>query len=157
MKSLGTVLSLLISLHSLAVASDHAPGGMQLLDGYVAKQDWAVDAQAWTIQGKNGLVIHFEAGPSEGRAVDPKDIDKYEWYREQSVGGHKVLLALTKRGVKDDADLDSERNLPPGNVLMVTFPLGSHRSHAANFVAKIASQKEMLDVLLMVLTYDPSK
>jgi len=73
------------------------------------------------------------------------------------MNGRTVLLALVKPGLKTDPDLDAERNLPPGNILLVTFPLGGHRDHAANFVGKIANQDEMMDMLLMVLTLDPSK
>ncbi len=86
-----------------------------------------------------------------------KDKGKYAWYREQTVNGHKVLLALVKPRVKTDPDLDAERNLPPGNILLVTFPLSEHRSHVANFVGKLANQEEMVDMLLMALSFDPSK
>jgi hypothetical protein len=150
-------LMLLVAMCGLAFASESSFGGVQLLDGYSAKQGSAVDAVVWTIQGKNGLIIHFESGPSEGRVVDLKDREKYAWYREQTVNGRSVLFALVKPGLKTDFDLDAERNLPPGNILLVTFPLGSHRDHAANFVGKVANQEEMIDMLLMVLTFDPSK
>lgn len=130
---------------------------IQLLEGYSAKRQSAIDAAAWTIEGKNGLTIHFEAGPSEGCAVDWKHRDKYAWSREQIVNHHKVFLALVKPGIRTDPDLDSERGLPPGNVLLVCFPLGTSKGSAANFVAKIASQEEMADMLVMVLTFDPSK
>lgn len=148
---------LLLAAATLALGSERTFGGIQLLDGYSAKRGSAVDAVAWTIQGKSGLTIHFESGPSEGRAVDPKDQEKYVWYREQTMNGHKVLLALVKPGLKTDPDLDVERNLPAGNLLLVTFPLSGHRDHAANFVGKIANQEEMIDMLLMVLTFDPAK
>ena len=157
MKGIVATLTLLVTLGVLPFGSERGFGGIQLLDGYSAKQGSAVDATVWTIQGKSGLIIHFEAGSSEGRVVDLKDKEKYAWYREQTVNGHKVLLALIKPGVKTDADLDAERNLPPGNILLLTFPLSGHRDHAANFVGKIANQEEMVDMLLMVLTFDPSK
>lgn len=157
MRSLIATLLLSSALCTLAFGSERSFGGIQLLDGYSAKRGSALDAVAWTIQGKSGLTIHFESGPSEGRVVDLKDKEKYAWYREQTVNGHKVLLALVKPGLKTDPDLDAERNLPPGSILLVTFPLGAHRDHAANFVGKIANQEEMIDMLLMVLTFDPSK
>ena len=85
------------------------------------------------------------------------DIEKYQWFRQQTLGPRKVLIALTKPGIKTDPDLDTERNLPPSNILLVTFPLSGHRDHTANFVAKAASQEELVDVLLMTLTFDPLK
>jgi hypothetical protein len=150
------VLAVLLSLSTQTTGSEGF-GGIQLLDGYSAKRGSAIDAVAWTIEGKNGLKIHFESGPSEGLGVDPKDRPKYEWYREQRVNRRKVFIALIKPGVKTDPDLDAERNLPPGNILLVTFPLEGSKDHAANFAAKVASSGEMADVLLMALTFDPSK
>jgi len=157
MRRVIATLMLLVAACDLAFASESSFGGVQLLDGYSAKRGSAVDAVVWTIQGKSGLIIHFESGPSEGRVVDLKDKEKYAWYREQTMNGRTVPLALVKPGLKTDPDLDAERNLPPGNILLVTFPLGGHRDHAANFVGKIANQDEMMDMLLMVLTFDPSK
>lgn len=86
-----------------------------------------------------------------------KDKEKFEWYREQTVNGRKVFLALTKAGVKTDADLYMERNQTPGNMLLVTFPLGGSKDHAANFVAKVTNPGEIADVLLMALTFNPSR
>lgn len=153
------VAALLVFLTSCALVfgSERSFGGVQLLDGYSATRQSTVDTNSWTIQGKNGLIIHFESGPSEGRAVDLKNEEKYVWHREQTVNGHRVLLALVKPGIKMDAALDAERNLPPGNILLVTFPLSVHRDDAANFVGKVANQEEMIDMLLMALTFDPSK
>jgi len=152
-----TMFLLLLVLSATLSGSGRGFGGIQLLDGYSAKRESAIDVVAWTILGKCGLIIHFEAGPSEGFAASSADIEKYQWFRQQTLGRRKVLIALTKPGIKTDPDLDTERNLPPGNTLLVTFPLSSHRDHAANFVAKVANQEELVDVLLMTLTFDPSK
>jgi hypothetical protein len=157
MRCVIATLMLLVSAYGLASASESGFGGIQLLEGYHAKRVPGLDTVGWTIQGKNDFVIHFESGPSEGRIVDLKDKEKYAWYREQTINGHAVLVALVKPGLKTDPGLDAERNLPPGNILLVTFALSSHRDHAANFVGKIANQVEMIDMLLMVLTFDPSK
>lgn len=157
MRHVITTVLLFMMLCGPSFGNERSFGGVELLDGYSVRRGSAVDAVNWTIQGKNGLTIHFESGPSEGRAVDPKEKDRYAWYREQTVRGHKVLLALVKPGLKTEPDLDSERNPPPGNILLVTFPLSGHRDHAANFVGKVANQEEMVDMLLTVLTFDPSK
>lgn len=157
MRNALATLVLFLALCGLAGGSEHTFGGIQLLDGYSAKRGSAVDAIVWTIRGKDGLIIHFESGPSEGLAVVLKNTEKYAWYRQQTVNGRKVLLALVKPGLKTDPDLDTERNLPPGNILLVSFQLGGHPDHAANFVGKLANQEEMVDMLLMALTFDPSK
>jgi hypothetical protein len=157
MRNLFLTLVLFLAVSGYLLGSETGFGAIQLLEGYSAKRASAVDAVVWTIHGKSGLVIHFEAGPSEGRAVDLKDREKYEWYREQTVNGRRVFIALTKAGVKTDADLDAERNQTPGNVLLITFPLGGSKYHAANFVAKVTNSAEIADVLLMALTFNPSK
>jgi hypothetical protein len=69
----------------------------------------------------------------------------------------KSGVALVKRGMKMGPNLDAERGLPPGNILMLTFPFDDHRDHAANFVGKISNDEEMVDMLLMALTFDPSQ
>jgi hypothetical protein len=66
-------------------------------------------------------------------------------------------LALRKPDLKTDADLEAERKSTSGNILMVTFPLGGSRDHAANFTAKVTNSEEMADMLLMALTFNPSK
>ena len=70
-----TGMFLAVSWH--LAGSETGFSAIQLLEGYTAKQASAIDATVWTIQGKNGLVIHFEAGPSEGGVVELKDNEKY--------------------------------------------------------------------------------
>jgi hypothetical protein len=152
----------LILVAILAIAGPLAASGNQfdaikLLPGYRIKSEPGLDVVAWKIEKPGGLIIHFEAGMSEGLAVNQEDKDKYAWYREQTVNGRRVLLALIRPGLKTDPDLDKERNLPPGNILIVTYPLSGHKDHAANFIGKVANSEEVADMLLMVLTFDPDK
>ena len=105
-------------------------------------------------QGANDI---FEAGLNEGSWADPEKEGTYSWYREQVVNGRKVRLALIKAGLKTVWEPNDGRERPPGNILLVTFQLErSNWTHTANFTAKIASREELADVLLMVLTFDPS-
>ncbi len=148
---------LLLAISAQLCASDRF-GGMRLLEGYSIKQNWAVDASAWTIEKKKGLTIYFEAGLSEGSWASRKDERTYAWYREQTINGYRVRLALIKAGLKTRWEPENGRGLKPGNILLVTFLLeGEQSSHTANFVAKIANSQELADVLLMVVTFDPSK
>ena len=133
-------------------------GGLQLLEGYTAKRQSAVDATAWIIEGKTGVRVTFEAGPSEGSWADPEERGKYAWYREQTMHGYLVRFALVKAGLKTQWEPESGRGLTPGNILLVTYLLGGPKSnHTANFAAKIADSAELGDCLLMVATFDPSK
>jgi hypothetical protein len=133
-------------------------GGLKLLEGYTLQRGSAIDAVAWTIEGKDGFRISFEAGPSEGPAAEPSEKSKYSWYREQTVNGYPVRFALVKAGVKTQWESSNSRGLPPGNILLVTFLLDrNHPDHTANFCAKVANEQEIADTLLMVMTFDPSK
>jgi hypothetical protein len=133
-------------------------GGIRLLEGYSIKQQQSVDAQSWTIEKSGGPKIHFEAGPSEGSAIDPKRKERYSWYREQTVNGYEVRFALTKRGIKTRWDDEFDPNSEPGGTLFITFLLeGENSSHTADFTVKTRNDQDLADVLLMVLTFDPSK
>lgn len=153
------VLPVLLLLGSAQlIASDRLPGDLKLLEGYHAKHEWGVDALIFDIKKSGGPTVHFEAGPSEGSWADPEDRSKYAWYREQVVNGHKVRVALIRPGLKTAWEPEDARGLEPGSILLVTFLLGGEKSaFTANFAAKVASQEEMADVLLMALTFNPDK
>ena len=73
------------------------------------------------------------------------------------MNGYTVRFALTKPDVS--TEWDEEGEVHPGSVLLVTFPHGSPDlpANSANFKAKITNPLDMADVLLMVLSFDPSK
>jgi hypothetical protein len=153
-KLLALILIFLLPIQILA--SDNY-GGIKLLDGYKIKKGRAVDAATWTIYKEGGLTIEFEAGMNEGLWADPKEKDKYVWYREQNVNGHKVMLALIKPGLKTVWEPDKPRSTEAGNILLVTFPLGIQADNTANFKAEILNEGELADALLMILTFNPDK
>ncbi len=157
MQDVSTILIVLLAMARPLVLPSRGFDAIKLLPGYHVTSAPGIDVTAWTIQKPGGLIIHFEAGPSEGLAVDPRDKSKYAWWREQTMCGRTVLIALTRPGVSIGSDADEERHLPPGNILMVAYPLGGHKDHAANFIGKVANSEEIADMLLMALTFDPSK
>jgi len=155
------LIALTFALCALAVASSEnlqSPGGMRLLPGYSARRSVEIDAAAWTIEGKSGLQICLEAGPNQGLWADPREAAKYSWHREQEIQGHKAYFALVRPGLKTQWDRDDTSGLPPGNILLVTFPLeGASPDFTANFSAKLAGPEDLADALLMITTFDPSK
>lgn len=153
-KNLALILILLLPTQ-ISAADQY--GGIKLLNEYKIKNEAAVDAAAWTIYREAGLTIEFEAGMNEGLWADPKQKDKYAWYREQDVNGHKVMLALIKQGVKTVWEPKNPRSRDAGNILLVTFPLGPLADHTANFKAEILNDAELADALLMILTFNPDK
>jgi hypothetical protein len=138
-------------------ASDGVIGGIRLLEGYKVKKQLAVDAFAGKIEKEGGATIEFEAGPSEGPWANPGDMKLYAWYKEQTINGHKVMIALIKPGLRTGWEPDSTPVSKPGSILLVTFPLGGSPDNTANFKGKISSPEDLADMLLMVLTFDPSK
>ncbi len=158
MRKLVSVIGLLLLGLGQVWASDNPFGGIRLLEGYHINQARALDARTWTIAKKGGPRIDFEAGPSEGMWADPKNKRQYAWYKEQTVNGYKVQVALIKPGVKTGWEPAKSQVSEPGNIVLVTFILDEHNlSFTANFAAKVTSPEEIVDVLLMVLTFDPSK
>jgi len=141
---------------SLAAALDEPYGGIRLLDGYRFERSHTFDTINGVITKSGGLRIEFESGINEGYAVEPKNKTKYIWFREQTVNGHKVMLALAKRGVTP-WEPRVTRNARPANVLMVTFPGRIGPQDAANFYGEVANEQEIADMLLMVLTFEPDK
>ena len=134
-------------------------GGIHLLKGYSAERSWAVDATAWEIKGPNEFLIDFEAGDESW--ADPNGLHQYTWYQEITIHGHTVRLALIKPGLKTQWEPEHDRNLAPGNILLVTYVLWPatklYPEHSANFRAKVNGPGELADALLMVLTFDPSQ
>src|SRR5207237_461974 len=121
-------------------------GGIQLLDGYRITRRQDVDAQAGSIEKTGRLKINFECGMSEGAAVKPQDKATYLWYQEQILKGHKSRFAL-ERAEKGGN----------GRVLEVTFLLGDESSaYACNFAGHVRNQSDVAEMLLMVLTFDPT-
>jgi S-adenosylmethionine-dependent methyltransferase len=117
-----------------------APMGMQLLAGY--QHEAATDfegnevGQIWK---ENGIKIRYEIGISQGHAVDLDMKNSYQWSREQTVHGRIVKLAIDRE-----------------NVLLITIPLNNKSSwHAANFYGDIKNPQDMVDMILMVLTFKP--
>lgn len=156
-KAIATTAVSVFLLLSTAPADDPPYGDIKLLDGYKYKRGRSVDTINGVIFTDGGLRIEFESGISEGYAVDPKKRKSYVWYREQDVRGHKVLLAMTRSGVGTRWEPEKPRGPNPRTILMVTFPGTFGPMDAANFYAEVLNDKEIADMLLMVLTFDPTK
>ena len=153
-------LSLLIVVCLLvlpAAAQKRTFGNIRLLEGYKSEQGPGVDALIGLIARDGGLTIHFESGLQQGYWADPKERRKYIWYREQVVNGHRVMLALTEPGVGTVWKPEKPRSPKNGKVLMITFPGTFGPDDATNFWAEVTNEQEIADMMLMVLTFDPSK
>ena len=91
------------------------------------------DTSVGKVWKEGGVTFWYDIGRLAGNAVKAQEKDNLLWYKEQVVDGGPVQLALTK-----------------DRILYVTFPQMS-----ANFNGKVKSDEEIVDMLLMVLTYAP--
>ena len=146
MKTYFGVRSCVILLALTAVGSasgaDAPLGGLQLLSGYQHVPLQGIDSAVGEIKKEGGLRIMYEIGrvskpgsPQMGgdfrdRAkLMPKEM--LQWYREQTVNDQPVHLALSK-----------------DKVLLASFP-----KVGMNFTTKVESSEDLVDALLMILTY----
>jgi hypothetical protein len=153
MRKMLIVVSLVLLTTTQSLAANDLPGGIRLLPGYTASGGWHVDSGAWTIKKKGRLTIKFKVGVGAGFLAHPRFASEYSWYAEQTIRGHRVNLALTKPGL---ITIWSPARKEQGTILLVSFPLGPHQDRAANFSAKVSSPQDVAEMLLIVLTYNPS-
>lgn len=109
------------------------PDGLKLLPEYKHEKEKGKDTHVGKYWKEGGVAFRYDIGRLAGNAVKAQEKDNLLWYKEQVVDGRPVQLALTK-----------------DRTLYVTFPQTS-----ANFNGKVKSDEEIVDMLLMVLTYAP--
>ena len=107
------------------------PGSIQLLPGYTHKKEQGFDTSIGKIYKVRGITISYDIGGLAGRRIDPEEKSDYAWYKEQTINNQTVRIAMSR---------DRE--------LTVTFVKDS-----ANFWARVRTNEDITDVLLMVLTY----
>jgi len=123
-------------------ASPTGPGGMRLLPGYMHKPLRGIDSVVGQIVKDDGWKISYEIGriSKPGRPRMGGDFSdraklmgksRVRWYREQTVNGHPVHLAMSKT-----------------DALIASFP-----TKGMNFHATIKSPEQLVDAMLMILTY----
>jgi hypothetical protein len=123
-----------------AVVED-PPGGITLLPGYQHLRGRGVDSRVGMISNGRGFEIRYDIGTMAGnRASNPRD---RVWLKTQVLGGNQVQISFST-----------------DRVLNVTFPAtpgvrGPGSSLPANFYAKVTSDEDVVDLLLMAMSYKP--
>jgi hypothetical protein len=108
------------------------PGDIKLLEGYKHIKKRGIDSSVGEISKDGGLTIRYDIGRMAGLyAAQCLVRENCVWFKRQMVNGSEVWLGLTKEGE-----------------IIATF-----RNDYANFFAKTKSPEEMVDFLMMVLTY----
>ena len=123
---------------SRATEPDPVPGAMKLLPGYKHTKDPGDADPTGNIWKERGLDIYYDIGGGGSATAARKA--KALWYREEVVNGRVVQFALVEFPSKK-------------RELYISVPEGSDRF--ANFHAKVRSEEDVADMLLMVLTYTP--
>jgi hypothetical protein len=144
------ILIALLALLTLAM-STHAddapkppPFGIKLLPGYEHEPKQGFDSVVGVISKKEGLTIMYEIGRVAmpgGLALGgdfsdrPKQLraEQREWYKEQTIGGKQMHVAMAK-----------------DKSLFVSFP-----ESGINFSVVTKSSDELVEALLMICTYAP--
>ncbi|MEZ6057390.1 MAG: hypothetical protein R3C01_11880 [Planctomycetaceae bacterium] len=123
------------------------PGHIQLIQGYKHEPLQGIDSRVGRISRNDGFTINYEQGrvPKENEQFRlggdfsnaAQHVKKTEgaWYREQTVQGTPMQIAMTKE-----------------KLLVVTFP-----ESGINFTTKIEKDTDLAEVLLMLLTFDASR
>jgi len=124
---------LILTLTSSASSqADAPPGAMKLLPRYIHKTERGIDTRVGSISKPDGLTIKYDIGRLAGQYANPYSKNEYVWYKEQIVGGQKVVCVLTKQ-----------------KQIIATFTDSS-----ANFFATVETEEDVVDFLLMVLTFE---
>jgi hypothetical protein len=126
------------------LATEAAPGGMTLLPGYRHQRRTGIDSRVGTISNGASLEIHYDIGPLAGNyASNTRD---RAWLKTQVIGGNQVQISYSTS---------------PARVLTVTFPSapgvrGPGAPLPANFYATVTSDEDVVDFLLMAMSYKPN-
>jgi hypothetical protein len=139
MKLRNVAIFLVLTLSACALEAQSAqtlgPGNMRLLPGYVHTPIRPLDsAAAGRISKPHGLVVSYDIGGAAGHYEEAPDWkNRAAWRTEQVIDGKRVVCIYAK-----------------SKELLIAFP-----DDLANFHAKARTQRDITDMMLMVLTYDP--
>jgi|HubBroStandDraft_6_1064221.scaffolds.fasta_scaffold02825_3 hypothetical protein len=143
MKRLSTLgLAFLLSVVSLTVIAQSRNATklpalrspVQLLTGYKLQIGSGTDTWGGTIWKVGGLKIEWDSGLHVGVAADLVDKKDVAWQEEQVVNGQQVICVYTT-----------------SNDLIVSFP-----RLVTNFQGHIERQQDLAEMLLMILTFEPT-
>jgi hypothetical protein len=118
---------------------DRNLGSIGLLPGYSIQHRYGSDTYIGTISRPDGLRIGIDIGALAGLGANPAEPEKHKWVYEQKVRGHTVFVGMRASGESEEETM-----------LCVTFPQG-----VVNFYAAVASDRDIAEMLSMVLTYEP--
>ena len=117
---------------------DPLPGSIKLLEGFQHQKLQGTDSRVGKIWKDEGITIQYDVGRLAGNYAKQQreyQADQLLWAKQQTIKEARVELVLKR---------DRE--------LFVSFP-----DHSANFYGKVQTEEDLVDALLMVLTYLPAE
>ena len=147
MRSLSFCLLAVLLLCSVPVAAQTnlaAPATMVLLPGYQhAPVPTPRDSRNGRIWKDQGLSISYQAGGLAGNRVNGNP--NLLWSKEMTVRGNRVQIGMTRDRM---LIVVLSSPTPPPEVPGSALP--------ANFYATVNTEEDIADMLLMVMTYNPT-
>jgi len=124
---------------------------IRLLPGYTISHFNGDDSYCGRIcrQNDENFEISIDIGSMAGRYADPEKPQRYDWIIHQEINNRTVWIAYKKSIERVDPLGDPEKTVEK-QWLYVTFVDGQ-----ANFFAEVFSERDIAEMLLMVLTYIP--
>jgi hypothetical protein len=113
---------------------ESAKSVLHLLPGYKVDVFWGIDSWSAKISKEGSITIELFQGLHVGVDADAVDKKDVAWREEQVVNGQQVICVYTK-----------------SNDLVVSIP-----QLAVNFRGHTRNQQDLTEMLLMVLTYEPT-
>jgi hypothetical protein len=110
------------------------PGNIKLLPEYVHERKQGIDTDVGLISKKDGLSIRYDIGDLAGNyAIRAQEREKQNllWYRWQEVNGQRLLITHLKDGTI----------------------YASFYETRANFISIVKTNEELVDFLMMIMTY----
>ena len=136
------IVALVIGSLSLALRAasgdDPPPGSIKLLNGFKHQKLQGIDSRVGKIWQENGISIQYDIGRMSGNYAKQHreyQADQLLWAKQQTWHNERMELVLKKN-----------------RELYVSFP-----EHSANFYGKVQTEEDLVDALLMVLTYLPAE
>ncbi len=133
--------------------SDRNLSSIHLLPGYTLLHGSGDDSYAGSIERSDGSFrIGIDIGGLSGVWANSSEPEQYEWSGEHYINGHKVWIGLIRSTRRLDPLNDPSKTVEERE-LRITFP--TNTVGAANFFAVVHSERDIVEMLSMVLTYVP--
>ena len=152
---LSILLCFLCTVVCVADVTDLTAGTIQLPDGWTQKRTGTLDSERGQLaRGDGGLIVHYDIGFLAGMQMSRDKEPECIWYREQIVHGYLAHIGLVKT--------ESGRELVVTLVGRGTSRLEAVRQsiarapfkYPANFRATVKTDEDVVDVLLIAMSYE---